>query len=220
MVGFGCILFCLIAFNLFLECWWSFSCYSFVHWLCTIGDWYLFVISLFSATVDCIMQVAAPFEEKIWLSNFGQSFYRLHFFFLSRLGIGGHLFLYLLEPWSCCFMVPLVWSLFNIWPPSIVDFSPSLHFFFFWISSLILDTLVFLVLCFYSWWISHVDKLPSWMVKRCCASILSDWELLMVKRCAFYGFVDVGFYRMVVKRCFVASSSKWLHLELWFPLVG
>jgi hypothetical protein len=41
----------------------------------------------------------------------------------------------------------------------------------------------------------------------------------MVKRCAFYGFVDVGFYRIVVKRCFVASSSEWLYFELWFPLV-
>jgi hypothetical protein len=80
--------------------------------------------------------------------------------------------------------IPLVWSLFNIWPPSIEDFGPSLHFFFFWISSLILGILVFLVLCFCSWWISHVDKLPSWMVKRCCASIMSDWELLMVKCCA------------------------------------
>jgi len=102
-------------------------------------------------------------------------------------------------------MVPLVCSLFNIWPPSIVDFGPSLHFFFiFWISSLILDILVLLVLYFCSWWLNHVDKLPSWMVKRCCASILGAWELLMVKRCAFQGFVDVCFYRMVVKRWFVA----------------
>ena len=72
-----------------------------------------------------------------------------------------------LEPWSCCFMILLVSSLFNIWPHSIVDFGPSLHFF--WISSLILDILVFLVLCFCSWWISHVDKLPSWMDKRCAS---------------------------------------------------
>jgi len=34
----------------------------------------------------------------------------------------------------------------------------------------------------------------------------------MVKRCAFYGFVVVCFYRMVVKCCFVASSSKRLNL--------
>jgi len=69
----------------------------------------------------------SPFTGCIWL--------------LSQLNIGGHLFLYLLEPWSCCFMVPLVWSLFNIWHPSIVDLGPSLPFLFFWISSLLLDIL-------------------------------------------------------------------------------
>jgi hypothetical protein len=43
-------------------------------WLdATLIDNPLFVIpgSLISTTFDCIMQVAAPFEEKIWLSNFG-----------------------------------------------------------------------------------------------------------------------------------------------------
>jgi len=65
-----------------------------------------------------------------------------------------------LEPWSCCFMVSLVWSLFNIWPPSIVVFGPSFHFFFFlllWISSLILDILIPLVLCFYLEWLRTLD---------------------------------------------------------------
>jgi len=84
----------------------------------------------------------------------------------------------------------------------------------------------FFVLCFCSWWLSHVDRLPSWMVKRCCASVqgwlsvvflyfcVESLELLIVKRCAFYGFVVACFYQMLVKRCFVASSSKRLNLVL------
>jgi hypothetical protein len=51
------------------------------------------------------------------------------FFFLSRLGIGGHHF-YL---WKLGFVASwsfLVWSLFNIWPPSIVDYGSSLHLVF------------------------------------------------------------------------------------------
>jgi hypothetical protein len=42
----------------------------------------------------------------------------------------------------------------------------------------------------------------------------------MVKRCALIGFVDIGFYRMVVKRCFDAPSFNWFNLELWLLLVG
>lgn len=119
----------------------------------------------------------------VWMHQHGFVFYGLkthhmamHLYWLafgfSCLGsaLEGISFL-TLEPWSCCFMVPLVWSLFNIWPPSIVNFGPSLHFFFFWISSLILDILTLLVLCFCSWWLSYVDKLLSWMVKRRCASV-------------------------------------------------
>ena len=51
--------------------------------------------------------------------------------------------------------------------------SPYAHCFcwfvgFIWVHCLIL------VLCFCSWWLNHVDKLPSWMVKRCCASA-QEW---------------------------------------------
>jgi len=64
--------------------------------------------------------------------------YMLHLVFLVLAQRWRVSILYLLEPWSCCFMVPLVWSLFNIWSPSIEDFGSSLHFFFFWISLLFL----------------------------------------------------------------------------------
>jgi hypothetical protein len=40
----------------------------------------------------------------------------------------------------------------------------------------------------------------------CCASILSDWVLLMVKLCALIGLVDL-LLPMVVKHWFVASSE-------------
>jgi len=35
---------------------------------------------------------------------------------------------------------------------------------------IILGSLFDSCLCFYSWWLSYVDKFPSWMVKRCWAS--------------------------------------------------
>jgi len=79
--------------------------------------------------------------------------------------------LYLLEPWSCCFMVPLVWSLFNIWPPSIEDFGPSLHFFVcFGYHCCLLDILALSFLCF--------CQVVCLVVKR-CALIGFCWWLLL-----------------------------------------
>jgi len=153
-------------------------------------------------------------------------------FFLSRLGIGGHHF-YLWKLGHVASWYFLVWSLFNIWPHSIVDYGSSLHLVFLvsawhWKGiTFIFGTLVlymtsfhcrlwlFLALLFgyHHWfWIS--------LFFLSCASILSSWELLMVKRCDLIGFVDIGFYRMVVKRCLVASSFNWFNLELWLLLVG
>lgn len=138
-----------------------------------------------------------------------------------------------LEAWFCCFMVLLVWSLFNIWPPSIVDYGSSLHLVFLisarhWKgTTFIFGTLVLYITSFHCrlWlFLALLFGYHHWfwisLFFLSCASILSSWELLMVKRCALIGFVDIGFYRMVVKRCLVDSSFNWFNLELWLLLVG
>jgi hypothetical protein len=70
LVGFGWILLFLAAFCIVPGSFMKFPYCYFVH-----EDWYLFAdISLFNVTFDCIMQVEAPFEEKIWFSTFGQAY--------------------------------------------------------------------------------------------------------------------------------------------------
>jgi hypothetical protein len=97
----------------------------------------LWLIDFFFSLLDCwwcsllllfgsfILDNQRPF---LWIFVMLHSW--KHWFFLSRLGIEGHHFLSL-EPWSC------------IWPPSIVDYGSSLHF--------------FLVLCFYLEWLNTLD---------------------------------------------------------------
>ncbi|KEH27887.1 transmembrane protein, putative [Medicago truncatula] len=106
-------------------------------------------------------------------------------FFLSRLGIGGHLF------FNFGTLVLLLHGTFGV---QFVQHMTSFH----------CKLWPFLALLFL------LDIIIDFGYPySSCLVLLFMMALLMI-----------GFYQMVVKRWFVASSSKWLHLELWFPLVG
>ena len=201
--------FWLIGFYLFLDRWWRLEtiCWFFLklhYWKYSFVGLWLEVASTWICFLwfeDTSYGYASPLAPCFFLLLTCPEVYRLHLFFICLdLALEG-IFFYI--SWSLGLVA--AWYLWCVkfiqhMTPFHEDFGPSLHFFSFGYHHWFLDILVFLVLCFCSWWLTHVDMLPSWMVKR-VASVLSNWVLLMVKRCAFYGFLVVCFYRMVVKCC-------------------
>lgn len=201
-------------------------------------NWRLFfgfgLASLLEALVLAYGLNASTWICFLWFEDTSHGYASLlvcHWFFLSRLGIGGHHFylwkLGFVASWSfwcevcstfdllplLTMALPCIWfflSRLGIGRAPLLSLEP-------WscMTSFHCRLWLFLALLFgyHHWfWIS--------LFFLSCASILSSWELLMVKRCASIGFVDIGFYRMVVKRCLVASSFNWFNLELWLLLVG